>query len=157
MNWGNIALWGFMATVILTVIMDTGRGIGLTRMDIPFMLGTVFTPDRDRAKWIGSFVHIIDGWIFALLYAAAFNSARIFTWWFGMAIGFVHALAVLGIGTRLLPHVHPRMATDARGPDPTRQLEPPGFFAINYGWSTPTTTIFAHLIYGGILGLFYRL
>jgi hypothetical protein len=49
------------------------------------------------------------------------------------------------------------MATDARGPEPTRELEPPGFMAINYGRRTPIVTIGAHLIFGAILGIFYRL
>ncbi|HEV2073099.1 MAG TPA: hypothetical protein VGR29_05595, partial [Thermomicrobiales bacterium] len=42
-------------------------------------------------------------------------------------------------------------------PTPTRQLEPPGFFALHYGRRTPISVILAHLLYGGILGAFYRL
>mgnify|MGYP001367797883 CR=1 FL=1 len=49
-----------------------------------------------------------------------------------------------------------RMATDARGPEPTRELEPPGFMALNYGRRTPLVTLLAHVIFGAILGMFYR-
>jgi hypothetical protein len=56
-----------------------------------------------------------------------------------------------------LPAMHPRMASEQDGPTPTRQLEPPGFMALNYGRRTPITVILAHLVYGGILGAFYRL
>jgi len=52
---------------------------------------------------------------------------------------------------------HPRMATEQRGPEPTRQLEPPGFLAMNYGRRTPVSVIIAHLVYGAVLGAFYRL
>jgi hypothetical protein len=56
-----------------------------------------------------------------------------------------------------LPAFHPRMATEGWGPEPTRQLEPPGNLALNYGLSTPIVTLLAHLVYGGILGAFYPL
>jgi hypothetical protein len=49
------------------------------------------------------------------------------------------------------------MASEQRGPEPTRELEPPGFMALNYGRQTPLITILAHLVYGGILGAFYQL
>ena len=41
------------------------------------------------------------------------------------------------------------------GPDPTRQLEPPGNFGLNYGASPPMVTLVAHYLFGGILGYFY--
>jgi hypothetical protein len=53
--------------------------------------------------------------------------------------------------------LHPRMASEHHGPNPTRQLEPPGFMALNYGRPTPVATILAHLLYGAILGAFYTL
>ena len=156
MNILNTTLWGFAATLVLTVSMSASLGLGLTRMDIPFMLGTIFTPNRDKAKWIGFLVHLVIGWVFALLYIEAFLSTGIVHWWFGAAIGLVHALFNLVVGMRLLPGIHPRMADERRGPDPTRQLEPPGYMALHYGRGTPITTIIAHIIYGSILGLFYR-
>ena len=78
------------------------------------------------------------------------------TWWFGMIIGMFHALFLLTVGMWLLPSIHPRMASEEYGPDPTHQLEPPGFLALHYGKRTPITTLIAHLIYGGILGFFYH-
>jgi len=56
-----------------------------------------------------------------------------------------------------LPAMHPRMASVHHGPEPTRQLEPPGFMALNYGRQTPAVTLVAHIFYGAILGAFYRL
>ena len=46
------------------------------------------------------------------------------------------------------------MARPFQGPTPTRQLEPPGFLALNYGKGTPVATFLAHLIYGTVLGIF---
>lgn len=157
MNWSSIFLWGFVATVVLTGLMAASQGLGVTRMNIPFMLGTIFTPDRDRAQLIGFGVHLINGWIFAIVYAAAFESWHLATWWLGALIGLIHGLFVLAAAMPLLPAMHPRMASEHYGPTPTKQLEPPGFLALNYGYRTPVSVIAAHLFYGGILGGFYGL
>jgi len=115
------------------------------------------TADRDRAKSVGFAMHAIAGWIFASGYAAVFQSRQRANWWSGAFIGLVHALFVLFTLMPLLPSLHPRMASEEQGPTPTRQLEPPGFLALHYGRRTPISVIAAHLIYGGILGAFYRL
>ena len=155
MNVSNLILWGFAATIILTVLAAASRPLGLTRMDLPFMLGTMFTPDRNKAPWIGFVSHLIMGWIFAFIYGAAFESSGLSNWWFGMAIGFVHAAFVLTVGLEIITFIHPRMASPYQGPTPTKQLEPPGFLALNYGKGTPLVTILAHLVYGTVLGMFY--
>lgn len=153
-NIGDILLWGFAATLILTTIMAACKPLGLTRMDLPFILGTFFTSNRDKAPVYGFLSHLVIGWLFAFLYASAFESANLFTWWFGLAIGFVHGAFVLSAGLQIIGAFHPRMAQPYRGPTPTKQLEPPGFFALNYGRGTPFITMLAHLVYGGVLGTF---
>lgn len=150
----NTLVWSFGATTVLTTLLAGSRGLGLTRMDIPFMLGTIFTPDRDRAKWMGILVHLLNGWLFSLIYVAAFKTSGIGGLGFGVLIGLVHVSFVLTAGMSLLPVIHPRMATERHGPDPTRVLEPPGFLALHYGKQTPIASVLAHLVYGGILGFF---
>ncbi|KAA9332810.1 hypothetical protein [Adhaeribacter soli] len=157
MNFGYLILWGFAATMVLTVIMAGSRPLGFTRIDLPFLLGTMFTANRNKAPWLGFLVHIVIGWIFAFIYGAAFESSGLATWWFGIAISLVHVAVVLSIGLEIVAYFHPRMARPYQGPTPTKQLEPPGFFALNYGRGTPLVTIIGHLIYGGILGAFYVL
>jgi uncharacterized membrane protein YagU involved in acid resistance len=156
MNRSGALLWGFVGTVVLTGLMSASQGLGLSRMSLPYMLGTMFTADRDKAKLVGFGVHLVNGWLFAFLYAAAFESWRRASWWRGSLIGFVHGAFVLLAGMSLLPALHPRMASEQHGPTPTRQLEPPGFLALNYGRRTPLSVLLAHLVYGSILGAFYR-
>ena len=156
MNARGVTLWGFVGTVVLTGLLSASQALGLTRMNIPFMLGTMTTPDRDRAKLVGFGMHLINGWLFATVYAAAFQSWRRATWWLGALIGLVHGLFVLVAAMPLIPSLHPRMANEQQGPTPTRQLEPPGAFALNYGKRTPISVLIAHLLYGAILGAFYR-
>ena len=61
MNWSSWLLWGFLATIVLTTISATTQGLGLTRMNFPYMLGSIFTPDRDRARFYGFWVHVAAG------------------------------------------------------------------------------------------------
>jgi hypothetical protein len=157
MNWPSWLLWGFVSTVVLTTAMAGSQGLGLTRMTLPYMLGTLVTPSRDRAKLIGFFIHLVDGWLFSLVYVAAFHSWGRATWWLGALIGLVHAAFVLTAGMRLLPGLHPRMASEQHGPTVVRQLEPPGFLGLNYGLGTPSSVVVAHLLFGAVLGAFYRL
>jgi uncharacterized membrane protein YagU involved in acid resistance len=146
-----------VATVFLTGLMSASQALGLTRMNLPFMVGTMVTADRERAKLAGFGLHFVNGWLFASIYAAAFQSWGRATWWLGAWIGLVHSLFVLCATMPMLPAMHPRMASEEQGGTPTRQLEPPGFMALHYGRRTPISVILAHLIYGAILGAFYRL
>jgi hypothetical protein len=156
-NLGSILLWGFFATVVLTTSMSAAQGLGLSRMSMPLLLGSAFTASRQRANVYGFALHMVNGWLFSLLYALAFESWHRATWWLGALIGLVQALFLLGALLPLLPHLHPRMASEDHGPTPTRQLEPPGFMALNFGRHTPVVTVIAHLLYGTILGAFYTL
>lgn len=157
MNWGYWFVLGFISTIVLTTILSGSQGLGMTRMNIPYMLGTIFTPNRDRAKIIGVVFHIINGWIFSLMYVYAFETFHLATWWLGSIFGLIHALFVLLVGIPILPGIHPRMANEQQGPTVVKQLEPPGFMSLNYGAQTPISVIVAHLIFGCILGSYYLL
>jgi hypothetical protein len=156
MSLASILLWGFLATIALTTVMAACHGLGLTRMSIPFLLGTILTPNRDRALVVGVVFHIFNGWAFALLYAAILEAMDAASWWLGAGIGTVHALFVLVVGMPLLPGLHPRMVSEYFGPTPNRRLQPPGFMALNYGRRTPMVAMVAHLLYGAIIGHFYE-
>lgn len=155
MNFGNILLWGFAATLVLSILIYISRPLGISRLDLPFLLGAMVTPNRNKAPYIGFLLHLAVGLLFAVVYGLAFESTGWNTWWFGLIIGLVHGLFVLTVGLHILGFLHPRMANPAQGPTPTKQLQPPGFFALNYGRGTALVTIISHLMYGFILGFFY--
>lgn len=154
-DWGAWMLWGFGATTVLTVIFAGGQGLGLTRMSLPYLLGTLATPDRDRARIIGIAIHFVNGWVFSLIYVLVFHEWGGPAWWKGGAIGLVHAAFVLAVAMPALPAIHPRMASETSGPTVVRQLEPPGFLGLHYGARTPISVVVAHLVFGIILGSFY--
>ncbi len=156
MNWASWAVWGFAATVVLTGILSISQGIKWTRLNIPFLLGSMVTADRDKAKWYGILIHLFNGYIFSLVYVATFEVWGEATWIRGSVIALVHSLFVLGVALPNLPAIHPRMASEHYISQGVRQLEPPGFFALNYSVSTPVAVVVAHIIFGIILGVFYK-
>jgi hypothetical protein len=155
MNAGDWLLRGFVGTVMFEIVVTSSQALGLTRLNMPFVLGSMVARNRDRARAIGLLMHFTTGWLLALIYLAWFDlfGAGI---WRGALVGTVHALFVLGPTMKLLPSIHPRMASEEQGPTPMRQLEPPGFLATNYGWTTPVAIILSHIVYGATLGAFGR-
>ena len=156
MDWTGWALFGLLATTALTAVMITAQLAGLTRLDLPLMLGTVVIEDPDRARIAGFVIHLVVGQGFALGYAGVFALTGHATWWLGTLLGLLHAAVALGVLVPLLPGVHPRMASPRAGPSNTAVLEPPGLFALHYGIQTPSVTFAAHVVYGGLLGMLLR-
>lgn len=157
MNWLSWLFSGFIATVALSGMLATSQGLGLTRINLPYLIGTVVTSDHDRALLFGFFAHYLNGWAFSILYVLIFEDRHLVSWWFGLIIGLAHALVVLTAGMSILPALHPRMASERHGPTAVRQLEPPGFMALNYGYQTPLSVFLAHAAFGAILGSLYHL
>jgi hypothetical protein len=146
---------GFVGTLVLTTVLRLGQVAGLTRMDIPLLLGTIFTEDRRRASVIGYALHFLNGQLFALGYAAIFYAVGQAGWLFGAALGLVHAAFAGGaLVNVLLPAVHPRMGTRWTDASQTPLLEPPGFMLWNYGRHTALVTVIAHVAYGALVGGF---
>jgi len=145
---------GFLGTLVLTTGLRAATELRLTRIDLPFLLGTVFTADRTRARAVGYVLHFFFGLLFAGVYYLIFEAVDEAGWWLGGLLGVVHALfaatALVGV---LLPLVHPRMGTSFSAADSAPLLEPPGFLLLNYGVSTPIVMLVTHLIYGAIVGV----
>lgn len=156
MNWAHWIVFGFISTIVLTTIFALTQGLGMTRMNIPIMLGTMVTRDRDRAGVYGIVLHAAIGWVLSLLYVLAFEAYGTATWWLGGLLGLLHGLFALGVFLPMTPAIHPAMASERRGPTVVRRLEPPGFFGLNYGVQTPVTVLVAHVVFGVILGALYR-
>jgi hypothetical protein len=116
MDWAGWALFGVVATTALTAVMITAQMAGLTRLDLPLVLGTLVTADPDRARVAGFFIHLGVGMGFTLGYAAMFDLAHGATWWFGAMLGLLHVAVALMVLLPLLPGVHPRMASHRAGP-----------------------------------------
>jgi hypothetical protein len=153
MDWAGWAVFGLLATTVLTAVMIAAQLAGLTRLDLPLVLGTTVTADPDHARIAGFLIHLGVGQIFALGYVTVFALLHQATWWLGGLLGLLHVAVALLVLLPLLPGVHPRMASHRAGPSSTAALEPPGLLARNYGVQTPAVAILAHVAYGVVLGL----
>lgn len=153
MDWGGWAVFGLVSTAALTAVMTSAQLAGLSRLDLPLVLGTLVTEDPDRARVAGFVIHLGVGQLFALGYTTLFSLLGQATWWLGGLLGLLHAGVALLVLLPLLPGLHPRMASHRAGPSSRAVLEPPGLLALNYGIQTPTVAVAAHLVYGSVLGL----
>ena len=140
--WGALA-GGFVGTLVLTSGLRACSELDLTRMDLPFLLGTAFTTDRTRAKAVGYAAPLrlrpaLRARLLRLVLAPSERRA-------GGSGRFSASLHALFAGTALvnvlLPPVHPRMGTATTAADASPLLEPPGFLLLNYGASTPVVTL----------------
>ncbi|HEY7791124.1 MAG TPA: hypothetical protein VIC33_11455 [Vicinamibacterales bacterium] len=148
----------FVGTLILSTGLRGASELGLTRMDLPFLLGTAFASSRTRAKVIGYGLHFLFGVLFAFIYYAMFVAIGHSGWLIGGLLGLVHAMfSGTVLVNVLLPAVHPRMGSPFSASDSAPLIEPPGFMMHNYGRATPLLTIAGHIIYGAIIGGFVHL
>ena len=144
---------GFIGTLVLTTGLRAATELRLTRIDLPFLLGTAFSADRARARALGYALHFFFGLLFASAYFLVFAALDEASWWLGSLLGVVHAtFAGTALVNVLLPLIHPRMGTPFSATNSAPLLEPPGFMLLNYGASTPIIMLVTHAIYGAIVG-----
>jgi hypothetical protein len=149
---------GFVGTLVLTTTLRGGNELNLTRMDLPFLLGTAFTSDRTRAKALGYILHFLVGLAFGFIYYAVFVVIGRSGWWLGAIFGLAHGMfSGTALVNTLLPLVHPRMGTRSTAAPSVALLEPPGFLMLNYGLQTPLVSLAAHIAYGTLVGGFVSL
>jgi hypothetical protein len=151
----GLVVGALLGTFVMTALMEAAQAARITRISIPFMLGALVSERRAAIRVAGFAMHLVNGLIFALGYALLFEALNRSNWWVGAVAGALHGAFALVILLPVLQDVHPRMATEDQGPDPTPMLQPPGFLALNYGSRTPLVTVLAHVAYGAIVAAAY--
>ena len=139
-------MFGLLATTVLTALMIAAQLGGLSRLDLPLILGTVVTPDPDRARAAGFVIHLVVGQGFALGYAATFALLGQATWWLGGLLGVLHGAVALTVAR---PHarghpsadgVQPRRPRINRGAGTARTARPQLRHADPAGRPSPPTS-----------------
>jgi hypothetical protein len=129
--------------------MYMAKAMGMP-MDMPRMLGLMFTrPENKLGTYvIGLTAHLMNGVIFALIYAALFG-VFVLTggWLWGLIFGAAHGM-LAGLTMAMIPKVHPRVG-------PGKELPSPGLFARNISPMAPMGLIMLHLAYGAVVGSIY--
>jgi len=155
---GSAVAGGFVGTLVLTTMVNAASEVGLTRMDLPLLLGTAVTENRRKARAIGYAIHFVMGIAFAVAYVGFFQILGRSSWWIGALLGVLHAIFTATVLVNvLLPLVHPRMATPETAANEIALIEPPGFLMLNYGRSTFVVSLVAHVAYGAVVGWLARL
>jgi len=77
MNWESWIVSGFLATLGLTTVAVGSQGLHLTRMNVPYLLGTIMTQERERAHLYGFLAHLVNGWVFSFFYIYIFEVRHI--------------------------------------------------------------------------------
>jgi hypothetical protein len=150
--WSSI-MGGLLGTMVLSTVLRAAGEMGITRMDLPFLLGTTVTDNRRRAKVYGYLFHFLMGLGFAVLYGLGFAAIGRSGWVLGALVGAVHALFTSTVLVNvLLPVLHRHIGTPETAADEVALIEPPGFLMLNYGRNTFFVTLVSHMAYGAIVG-----
>jgi uncharacterized membrane protein YagU involved in acid resistance len=121
----------------MTILMYVAPAMGMPRMDIIGLLGTMFTANEGTAKIIGTILHFMMGTIFAIIYALLWNiGIGSVTWWWGLIFGAVHAVLAM-VGMPIMMRIHPR---------------PP---QMEQGIMTMIGLLMGHLVFGLVVALTY--
>lgn len=128
---------GLVATAVMTLLIYVGPMMGMPKMDMIGMLGTMFTEDRGQATIIGGVVHFMMGILFALIYAWLWSiGVGAATWLWGLVFGAVHGVLAI-VAMPMMLNVHPR--------PPKMELGPMMVAGIMMG----------HLVFGLVVALVY--
>ena len=107
---------GLAGTAVMTVLMYVAPMMGMPKMDIAGMLGTMFVSKRQTAMILGMIMHFMAGVIFALVYALLWSlGLGSATWWWGLIFGAVHGIIAI-IMIPIIMRMHPREPEMAGGP-----------------------------------------
>jgi hypothetical protein len=154
LGWGAIAwlgaiIWGIVATFCFTLFMMMGARMGMTSMDLPDMLGSMFAePHTTTSRAAGAIMHHMNGALLSIAGAYGLSLVALpLNWWTGMLWGMVLTALALILFTSI-GGVHPEIR---RG-----RVDDPGTAATNLGSMTPLGSLLGHLVYGLVLGLLYQ-
>lgn len=91
MNILNAVIAGLVSTVVFTVILMMAPKMGMPKMDIVSLLGSMFSAKTNLV--LGWMMHLMMGVVFALIYAFLWsNGIGAATWTSGLVFGAVVAL-----------------------------------------------------------------
>jgi hypothetical protein len=148
-SWWGAIIWGMVATVAFQLFSMMGKKMGMTRMDLLDLLGSMFaTPGTSASKGLGLIMHLMNGALLAIAWAYGVTLLNLpANWLTGMIWGVVLWLLALMMMTTM-GSVHPAIKHGRQ--------EDPGPAATNFGKKTPVGSLMGHLVYGLVLGLLYH-
>lgn len=143
---GWAILGGFLGTVAFSVLMFAGPMMGMPPMDLPTMLGTMFTTNMSPAFWIGLVMHFFIGSVILALVYSFFvaNALPGPSWLRGVVYGVGVWVVAMAVVMPMIGAIHPLVAAG--------MMPAPGFFVSSMGPMAAVGSLIGHLVYGAILG-----
>jgi hypothetical protein len=145
MNIIGAVVAGLVGTAAISMLMAMGPRMGMPKMAIWEMLGTMFSKQGNLA--LGWIVHFMMGVIFAIIYAALWaagiGSATLVS---GVVFGAVHFL-IAGLMMGGMPMLHAGIRAGT--------VQAPGVLMLNSGIMGLTGGLIGHAVYGLVVALVY--
>lgn len=139
---------GFVATIIMTGIMMMAPTMGMPKMDMPALLGSMF--GAPGSKLLGLVMHYMMGIIFGIIYAVLFGvvaGTNIIL--LGLIFGIVHWL-IVGLMTGMMPMMHAGIRSG--------DVPAPGIYMTNLGGMMGFIGgLMGHVAFGLVVGIVYGL
>lgn len=138
---------GLAATAIFTMVMVMAPKMGIPKMDIVGMLGSMLGRENRLLGWMmHAMMGVIFGLSYAFLWSQGFGAA---TWVWGLIFGAVHWL-IVGVIMGMIPMVHVGIKSGA--------VQEPGLWMTNNGGMMAFVGgLIGHLVFGLVVALVYNL
>lgn len=137
---------GIVATITMTLVMAVAPKMGMPKMDIVGMLGSMFGAPPNRV--LGMVMHFMMGIVFALVYAAFWAyGIGVATWPMGLLFGAVHWL-IAGAMMAGIPMMHKGIKSG--------KVPAPGAYMMNNGGAMAFMGgLVGHMAFGLVMALVY--
>lgn len=147
MNIVGAIVAGLVGTAVISLLMAMGPRMGMPRMAIWEMLGSMFSPEGNLG--LGWALHFMMGSIFAVIYAAlwAIGLGAPTPFW-GALFGAVHFI-VAGVVMGAMPMLHAGIKAGT--------VRAPGALMLNAGVMGLMGGLIGHVVYGLVVALVYGL
>ncbi|MBI5354035.1 MAG: hypothetical protein HZB50_15440 [Chloroflexi bacterium] len=147
MNILNAGIAGIVATIVFTMILMMAPKMGMPKMDIVSLLGSMFSAKPNPV--LGWMMHLMMGVIFALIYAFLWSSGvGAATWVGGLIFGAVHWL-IVGMAMGMIPMMHVGIRSGT--------VQAPGLWMTGNGGGVMAFMggLIGHMIFGAVVALVY--
>ncbi len=129
----------------MTGLMYMAPIMGMPKMDIATMLGTMFLSSLGPALWLGMMIHLMTGTVlFPAIYRLTLQPRSGSGTGPGVLFGlFLWAVANLMV-MPMMGAIHPMVKSG--------MMPAPGFLMLHLGVMAPVGSLIGHLVYGVLLG-----
>jgi uncharacterized membrane protein YagU involved in acid resistance len=119
--------------------------MGIPKMDIATILGTMFLASPGSAFWLGMMIHLMMGTVlFPAIYHFALQPSSGSGTGKGVLFGLLLWAAANLMVMPMMAVIHPMVKS--------HMMAAPGFLMLNLGVMAPVGSLLGHLVYGALLG-----